>query len=449
MKRIIQYGLILLVSLLLLASGLILVIVNLDSNTFKPVIQYWVKENTQRSFMIAGDLQIVFYPQIDIRVNDMTLSEFKNDDQFASIEHAQLSLSLWPLLRKQVIVDTVQIEGLNARLIRYQDGSMNIDDLLEEDAQPLTFSLDLGQAKIAMSRLVFQDEMTQQTLVLDNMHLKTARITAESIEQINYSSQLIKKAGIDTDAQAHQMDLDSHFDIEFDARNILFNDRKFLSGPIAASIQGLESDTYLNAIVSISDLHQSNDHLSSKHLRAELESRQNEHAVKIVLDTSLAARLNDQQWTFHDLETNVTFSHSENGRPIHGHFAGHIDLDILSELLHLELKGMLVDNHLDAVVQLQGFSEQNVQFKIQSNRLDLNPLLSLQRFEAQTKTDKKRTQLAANDAISLPNFLMSEHLNLSGAIYIEQLLAGDVRASGVQLSIEPGQNHFDLNRPVH
>lgn len=451
MKRIIQYGLILLLSLFLLVGGLLFVVVSVDSNAFKPIIQYWVKKNTQRSFVISGDLQIVFYPQIDIQINDMTLSEFENDDQFASIEHAQFSLSLWPLLRKQMIVDTVQIAGLNARLIRYQDGRMNIDDLLEEDAQPLTFSLDLGRAEIAMSRVVFQDEMTQQTLVLDDVHLTTDRITAESIGQVNYSSQLIKKAGIDADVQTYQMGLDSRFEIEFDARNILFNDCKFLSGPIAASIQDLESDNHLNAIVSISDLHQSSDHLSSKHLRAELKSRQNEYVVKIVLVTSLAARLDDQQWTFPGLETNVTFSRSESKRPVHGHFVGHIDLDILSELLHFELQGMLVDSHLDAAVQLQGFSEQNVQFKIQSDRLDLNPLLPflLQQSESHTNTEKKIIQQAENNTFPLPDLLLSKHLNLNGAIYIEQLLVGDIRASGIQLSIEPEQNHFDLNKPVH
>ena len=446
MKRIIRYGLILLVSLLLLMSGLILLIVNLDSNMFKPVIQYGVKKNMQRSLNIVGDLQIRFYPQIDIRLNKMTLSEFQNDDEFASIEHAQISLSHWSLLRKQVNIDTMQITGLNARLVRYEDGRMNIDDLLEERAQPLTFSYDIGRIEIAPGQLVLHDEMTQETLFLDALNLTTGRITAESIEQITVNSQIIRSdiESIDGDANAHQF----VFDARLDAQHIFFNDQKFVSGPVAVSIQREESDSHFNATISIPDLHRSNGNLASTQLHAELISKQKEHTIQIISAASIAARLNDQRWTLTDSKTNVLVSSSENKKPIQVRFSGNMDLDMTSELLKMEIHGELGDTHLGAVVHLQDFSERNVLFNIQLDQLDLDSFSPLQQFEFQMNTDREKNGLTTNK-MAVPDISILNRLNLSGEIRIGQLIAGDIQASGIQLTIEPEQHHFDLKKTVH
>ncbi|MCB1985034.1 MAG: AsmA family protein [Burkholderiales bacterium] len=445
-KRFINIGLIFLASIAFLLGCAILIVVNLDSNRFKPAIQYWVKENTQRSFKITGDLQLVFYPHIDIRMNDLRLSEYQNEDQFASIDQVHLSLSLWSLLYKQVIVDHVRVKGLNARLIRYQDGRMNIDDLLKEDTEPLAFSFDIGKGEIAMGHLVLQDEMTEQTVVVDNLNLTAARITAETIKQINLKSQFARTEieSVSSDSQAHP----ATFDIRIDANNIVFNDQKFFSDTITASIQGLESDKPLNAFISVAGLHRSDGQFYSKHLHAELNSMQNEHAVEIVLDTAFTGQLNNRKLTFPDFETRISFSHSEYEKPVQGHLAGRIDLDLVSELLHMEFQGMLVDSHLDAEMHLQGFSEKSLLFNIQLDHVNLDTLLPLQPLTSQADTDKQRTELTAN-SIALPDFSMLEQLDLNGAIHIGQLLVRDIRVSGIQLSIKPGQHHFDVNKPVH
>ncbi|MCP5246126.1 MAG: AsmA family protein [Burkholderiales bacterium] len=446
MKRIIRFGLTLLVSLLLLVSGLILVIVNLDSNSFKPVIQYGVKESTQRSLNIAGDLQIDFYPQIDIRLSNMTLSEFQNDDQFASIEQAQLSLSLWSLLRKQINVDTLKIKGLSARLVRYEDGRTNIEDLLEDDGQPLTFSFDIGRIEIDMGRLALHDEMMQETFILDTLNLTTGRIATGSIEQVNVSSQLFR-SGIETvesDSNVQQL----VFDAQFEARHISFNDQKIVSGPVAMTIQREEPGNYLNATISIPGIHQSNGNLASTRLHAELLSRQNEHTLQIAIDGLLAARLNDQHWAFTDSNTNVIVSASENKKLISACFSGKLDLDMASEVLQIDIQGDLADTHLDAVVHLQNFSEQNIVFNVQLDQLDLDSFLPLQQFEFQMNTDSEKNELATN-IMTIPDFSILNRINLSGAIQIGQLFAGDIQASGIQLSIEPGQHHFDLKQLIH
>lgn len=447
MKRIIQYGLIILALTLFLVSGVILIIVSFDTNTLKPAIYHWVNGNMDRSFKIAGDLEIAFYSsQVEIRANNMTLSEFQNDDQFASIEQTQLSLSLWPLLRRQVIVDHMQIKGLNAKLIRYQDGRMNVDDLLKEDAEPLTFSFDIAKTEIVASHVDIQDEMTAQTLVLDNINLTAGRITADRIEQANFKSQLIRTGieNIGTDKNAHQMSLD----IQFDAKRILFNDQERVIGPIALSIQSAESGNLLDTAISISGLHQSGDHIASPYIHVELDARQKEHALQVALETSLSARLNDQQWSFPDFKTSVAFSYPENEKPILGRVAGNINLDLVSELLHAELKGVLADSNLNVDVYLRNFSERNLLFNIQLDQLDLDSLFLSQRSESKKDPVEKKNELTANE-MTLPDFSILEHLNLNGTIRIGQLFTGNTRTSGIQLSIEPGQQHFDLKMPVH
>ncbi|HNP26977.1 MAG TPA: AsmA family protein, partial [Nitrosomonas sp.] len=288
-----------------LVAGTVVVIVNLDPNALKPVIQQWVEENKQRSFIIDGDLQLAFYPRINVQLSDVKLGEYQRNDPFASIENVQISVLIWPLLRKQVIVENITVKGVNAKLIRYQDGRMNFDDLLETDDEPLTFTVDIAQIEAADNRLVFLDEITRQSLVLNDMHLTTGRLTADSVRQVKMQSRLINIRMENADSIAPEMT----FETELKIANISFNEQAFSSDSMRLSIQSNDYGDHLTASISVSGLNKSNDRLAVELIHFELAAKQNEQTAQISLDTSLAARLKNQQWNLSKFRTDFDFFH--------------------------------------------------------------------------------------------------------------------------------------------
>ena len=71
------------------------------------------------------------FPRIAVKLPATTLSEPGRDTVFARLQSAQASVALLPLLRRQVEIDGVRIDGLQATIVRQKDGRTNVDDLLQ------------------------------------------------------------------------------------------------------------------------------------------------------------------------------------------------------------------------------------------------------------------------------------------------------------------------------
>jgi AsmA protein len=123
--------------LLLAAGGIIALIVlviaivaaTFDPNKYKPEIVAAVKDGTGRTLAIEGNLGLSFFPSIGIAVGRVSLSEPGSSRIFARVEQAKISLALWPLLSKRVVVDRVTLSGLTLDLVRHKGGKTNFEDL--------------------------------------------------------------------------------------------------------------------------------------------------------------------------------------------------------------------------------------------------------------------------------------------------------------------------------
>ncbi|SFK23510.1 AsmA family protein [Nitrosomonas aestuarii] len=446
MKRLIQYGLVFLMLTFFLVAGTVVVIINFDPNALKPVIQQWVKENKKRSFIIDGDLQIDLYPRIGIRLSDLKLSEYQRSDPFASIENIQISVLAWPLLRKQVIVEHIVVKGINAKFIRYQDGRMNFDDLLETDDEPPAFTVDIAKIESADNHLVFMDEITQQIFVLNDLYLTTGRLTSNTAQQISMQSRLISSRMENTDSDSIAPEMT--FETQLNVANMAFNDQGFSSDSMRLSIQNNDYADHLTASVSISDVRKSYDQLAAELVQFELAVKQGEQTAQIFLDTPLAARLKDQQWNLSKFRTNFDFFHPAHvGKPVHGRFAGNLNLNMHAESVHTALQGSLAGSTIQAVVQMRNFSEQSYAFDVMIDQLDLDSLLPGQPSQTREPEVEKKTQLSINK-MQIPDISVFRDLNLHGSIRIGELSFNDIQSSGIHLTIESGQDRFDIRNPT-
>jgi len=157
-----------------------------DPNKFKPEIEQLVKQSTQRTLKLEGELGLAFYPSLGVSLGRTTLSERNGPKEFAAVDSAHVSMAVLPLLRGGMVADEVRLAGLRASVIRFKDGSTNVDDLLgpppkpqtqaapQRDARALHF--DISGTRIEGTKLSFRDERTGQELALEGLGLRTGRI---------------------------------------------------------------------------------------------------------------------------------------------------------------------------------------------------------------------------------------------------------------------------------
>src|SRR5690242_12195053 len=98
-----------------------------DANRLKAELTRVVQEKKQRTLAIDGELSLSFWPNVGVRLGHTTLSEHASAETFAAIDAARVSVAVMPLLSKQLVVDTVELSGVQATLVRRKDGTLNID----------------------------------------------------------------------------------------------------------------------------------------------------------------------------------------------------------------------------------------------------------------------------------------------------------------------------------
>ncbi len=175
---------------LLVAAAVLAATLLFDPNAFKPRIERLVKDATQRTLKLEGELGLAFFPSLGVSLGKATLSERASEATFASLESGRVSVALLPLFRGEAVVDEVRIAGVKASIVRRKDGRSNIDDLLEpgvakpepKAAPPSSgpagppLKLDISGVRLERASLSYRDEGTGQELVLDGLDLRTGRI---------------------------------------------------------------------------------------------------------------------------------------------------------------------------------------------------------------------------------------------------------------------------------
>ncbi len=187
MPKVLKYALVSLAAVagLLVIAGAILA-ATFDPNDYKSLIIERVQQDRQRTLAIPGDIKLRFFPNIGVQLGAVSLSEHGSAETFASVQSARVSLAVLPLLRKQVVVDRVKVEGLRAKVTRYHNGRTSIDDLLrppekkaQEPAEPPArqkMQFDVAGLSITDASITIDDHLNRRNLELTKADIETGRI---------------------------------------------------------------------------------------------------------------------------------------------------------------------------------------------------------------------------------------------------------------------------------
>lgn len=205
--KVLRHGLYgLLILLLVFVAGAAVFVVTFDANRYKSDIESLALKHTGRLLKINGEISVTLYPQLGAVITQASLSDpiatsgANNTNAipaFISLQSTRLSVALLPLLKGEVLVDRIDIEGLNIRLVRTANGALNLQDLLdrlkpsdtkpdsEQSATPTPkktgtgikpMLIDIQSINIKNSGVVFLDEQSQQRWELSDIALATDRL---------------------------------------------------------------------------------------------------------------------------------------------------------------------------------------------------------------------------------------------------------------------------------
>ena len=194
----------------LVLLGLLLIIVALgfalthlfDPNDYKDEIRQIARDKAHIELTLNGDIGWSLFPWLGLELHEASVATLANPTQpFADLQMLGLSVRVLPLLRREVQMSDVRVEGLNLRLNRDKDGHGNWEDIgkpaplanqaetpaastaepnaqtppvVEKPAQPIR--LDIDSLTVNNARVEYNDEQTGKQFTAESIQLSTGPI---------------------------------------------------------------------------------------------------------------------------------------------------------------------------------------------------------------------------------------------------------------------------------
>jgi AsmA protein len=161
-----------------------------DPNDYKDQIIKAVKDQTGRELRIEGKLGWSFFPWVGIETGKLELSNAPGfgPEPFAHLDGAGAKVKLLPLLRKQIVVDTVFLDGLKLNLAKNAAGKTNWDDLVKPSTtekaaektipgkEPGIGGISINKVDIRKADVTWKDRASNAQYAVRNLDLQTGKI---------------------------------------------------------------------------------------------------------------------------------------------------------------------------------------------------------------------------------------------------------------------------------
>lgn len=173
---------------LALGGAILYLVLTFDPRDHHARIVDFVRDKTGRTLDIRGDIELSVWPDLAVRLGAITLSERDSAEPFASVESARLTLRLAPLLDRELVVSELVLVGANLAIVRFEDGRLNVDDLLQGDGRTPQF--DIGHVAVERSTIVYRDLGSGEAYTADGFALETGRLANGMVTPIKFASRL-------------------------------------------------------------------------------------------------------------------------------------------------------------------------------------------------------------------------------------------------------------------
>ncbi len=510
MNKFIKYGLLSAGGAgVLVVCGAAYVAATFDPNDYKARVIQIVKDKKQRTLRLEGDIKLTFFPRIGANLGKMSLSEFKNEKEFAAIESAHVSLALLPLLFGQVVVEEVMVSGMKAELVKLKNGKTNINDLLGKDeskgegkneskpeSHPVNF--DIASVRIEKTEVSYHDETTGARYALKDISFNTGRIASgvpgkidfagmiqANQPKLNIATQLKTSLTFDLEKQSYRLEgLDlqvrgSALDISNLAvqasgdASANLGTQEFSAGKLAVSATGVKGKDRFDAKLDAPSLSLTKDKFSGDKLA--LNAKLDGAMGNIVASLSMPSlEGNAQSFKSGALTLELDMKQPEQtfkvklSSPVHGNFeVQQFNLSNLSFAVNAsgdKLPNKSVSSEMKGSVQVDigrqsmqanlagGLLQSQVKARVAVNGFD-NPAIRFDveadQFDADLYLPKAKEGSAAKASTAVPepplDLTALKKLNLEGSLRIGVLKVANIKSSQFRLDVKVHNGVVDVS----
>jgi len=369
-----------------------------DPNDFKNTITSEVKETTGRELLIDGDIKLTFFPWVGVEMGKARLSNAEGfgSDAFFRVDAAKVRVKLIPLLKKQVEMDTIVLDGLELRLSRRADGRTNWDDLLaptgdrsgtrdkakDEPAVPAVAALAIGGMDVRNAHIIWDDQQQGGHVEITKMLLKTGELALGDPVDLKMSFDITgRKPDI-----TGRVDLAGSLVANPAANSYRFHDTRLKVDTRDDKGKPLTVD--LSADIETDFINQT---LSLAGLNLEVDSQMGTQPAKLGLKANVNGRLDTRVFTISDATIQVD-SATAAGAPLKLVVSSQIEAAVAQQNYHLK--------RVKATADATGLDGKPVKLELQG---DINADLARQTASVQQMT------------------LEGEGLKVTGSVSVQQL----------------------------
>ena len=181
-----------------------------DPNDYKDEIATQVEKATGRQLSIQGDIGLSVFPWVALELGQLSLSNASGfqADSFAQVNSAQIRIKLLPLLKKELEMDTIVLDGLVLNLETDKDGNTNWQDLTKADAEteadikeaapesakdapPALAAISIAGVQLSNANILWSNTQTGENYQLRNLNLDTDPLVLGDPTALNMNFDLI------------------------------------------------------------------------------------------------------------------------------------------------------------------------------------------------------------------------------------------------------------------
>ncbi|WP_163559742.1 AsmA family protein [Halomonas sp. NO4] len=332
MKRLFQ--------LLLAAIGILGVVVVaavvyvttfLDPEDLKPHLVELAREHSGLELALNGPLSWSFYPRVGVSIADVEgrLPDQQSEAPFLAFDRAEVSLSFATLLRGQVAIEGVTLDGVQLRLVRDAEGQGNWEPLLERleeqrnaaAATPtpssagvnllgdsnFSVALNVASVQVRNGEVLLRDLGSEQEWLLDSLSLTGTNVNPRRDFPLRASFRLARYGALDwrelerPPALSSEITLDGRTRLALAERHYELAGFTLTTATRAAGIDPTQSVTLSGERLAL-DLAEQHLALAGAQLESRLQHpRLGEETLPLTLDFALDADLAEQSAQLRDL----------------------------------------------------------------------------------------------------------------------------------------------------
>lgn len=428
-------GIAALVGVLILATGVLYAL--FDEAAIKRQLVEQVAAKTGRQLTIGGELGLSVWPDVAVRVGQLGLSEADGRSEFLKLTSARIAVAVMPLLDKRLEAKRIEIDGLSVNLVKYKDGSLNIDDLTRDkpvpDAAPEAatgkpgepLAIDVAGLELRNVHISWRDEASGKTSEISDLDLSTGALSGNtgskhfSVEKLKLATQ--GSVGAD------------HFGLALETPGVTLKAGAAKGEMLTFSVTLENTGKKITAKIALQELAGSLDALSIRKLAFALDGKVGKTEFKAYLTSPVSVNGKDKIITLAKLAGSLeasgpTLPMQQIKLPLDGRLTA----DIGRQRADLALKTRHADSQLDLKLLIERFSPLALDFNLAIDQINIDRYLPPKKAAPGGTATAKEESAGAEAKIDLAAL---KGLDLKGVIKIGQLQADKLKLSALEMQI--------------